>query len=260
MRYVILVVALILFAAMTKSRGVEYQTEDVGVIANPTLDEVFDVGKVIDGANSLANSVKISDGSGSLRAFYTDGSGNALSRTCNQALSTCTTPAVRMEVGSDFDLLNESGTVCNSIDSVTGALTLSSSGTCVPNILIQGGTRTLGTTTVSTNPYTMLTTDCGKELWVVTGAGEIDLIADPTNGGIGSCVVCFYEINAITLLLDPNSTDIIEGTDASGTPLTLAAGDRLQLANVVGNQVCLMGYSTTQWKIVPGIGVLTDAN
>ena len=229
--------------------------------ASQTLDQAFDLGKSIDGANSLTNAACIHDATGSQRCFYTDGAGSAFSRTCNQAKTVCTTAAVRMEAGSDWDWLNESGTACYSIDSVTGILSPSSSGTCTPNI---ARTSAVGAKSITTNPYTMLASDCGKMLWIETGAGEIDLLTDPTNGASpAGCLVCFYTVNAVALLLDPDNIDTIDTIDASAAGLTLAAGDRLGVDIVTptaGAQLCLMGYSATLWRALVGTGVLSDEN
>lgn len=152
---------------------------------------------------------------------------------------------------------------------VTGTSTLGTTNTgalgVTGNATVSGNLTTTGTSkgmtpikTVSTNPYTMLTSDCDTMLLIATGAGEVDLIADPTTGvSNAGCMVCFYQVNAVTLLLDPNGTDTI---DAAAATLTLAAGDRLQLANLAGNQVCLLGTSASTWITLPGVGTLTDAN
>lgn len=99
--------------------------------------------------------------------------------------------------------------------------------------------------------YTMLESDCGTTIANADAdALEVDLIANPTG-----CVVCFFAETAQTITLDPNSTDtvIVNG-------LTPSAGDAIQLAGAVGNNVCLQGKDSSTWWAFPGTGTLTDVN
>ena len=74
--------------------------------------------------------------------------------------------------------------------------------------------------------------------------------------------MCFFLTAAVALNLDPQSTDVINAASynvENGTTLVLDAGDRLGLANVVGNTVCLSGFNASTWYVLPGtLGVATD--
>lgn len=107
-------------------------------------------------------------------------------------------------------------------------------------------------------PFTVTTSECGEMLLMTTGTGAVSLPADPSSAdGTAGCLLCFYQVVADDLLFDPSGSDII---DASAAGLTLAAGDRLQLASGQGNQLCLLGINLTTWILLPGVGTLTDAN
>lgn len=280
--------------------GSSWESALPSVVESDTLQSVVSRGATVSSAISSGTAVKLG-GSTHHWFYYQDGAGVLRRRACDTAGTTCTTPAVQAETSSDFQFINESGTTCGSFDSVTMAWTPVVSGTCAPNLvsgvtanqgLATGGiggttlglqdcaaeqvlrrnaadtawecvaaTGTLGSqttpiVTIATNPYPITLANCGAYNRITTGAGEIDLLATPTG-----CLLCFYQANAVTTLLDPDSTDTIDACAAglcAGT--ALASGDRLQIAAAQGNQWCLMGVSATAWEFLPGLGVAADAN
>ena len=123
-----------------------------------------------------------------------------------------------------------------------------------------------GPLTVSATPYTMVAADCHRPtpIWMAAGAATgVNLIADPLNGGMG-CTVCFMQRQAFNVNLDPESTDTIDASAYNveqGTALALAAGDRLQISAAIGHTVCLSGFSSSVWVVLPGtLGVASDNN
>lgn len=107
-----------------------------------TLDEAFDGGKSIDGANSHSNAFRVGNGTW-FWDYYVDGTNAGFRRFCNAAQSTCVTAGVKAETGSDLAFVNENGTTCWTFDSVTGAYASTGSGTCVNNLLSASDTATL---------------------------------------------------------------------------------------------------------------------
>ena len=123
-----------------------------------------------------------------------------------------------------------------------------------------------GPGSISATPYSMTAADCHRNtpVWVTTGSiTAINLVGDPTDGGLG-CTVCFMLRSAFMIRIDPGGTDVIETAAynlENGTALALVGGDRLELAGVVGNAVCLSGFDANTWVTLPGtLGVVTDGN
>lgn len=273
-------VALCVYSPITNRWACYLPTVPGG--AAPTLDQVTSAGSTSDNHMSLASAFGVG-GTSLLLWMYQDGTGALRMRVCDANQANCVTSGQYMEAGSDYEVRNQHGSVCYSIDSVTGAYTPTTNGLCAPTFVSLTATQTLtnktltsptlsgtvaGSVTMSglitstggtkhavtagtADTYAMLDSDCGTTIANDDADTlEVDLLADPTG-----CVVCFYAQTAHTITLDPNSTDsiIISG-------LSPAAGDAIQLAGVIGNNLCLHGKSTSLWLGYLGTGTVTDVN
>ena len=224
-----------------------------------TLDTVFNRGKDITGANSLANSMSI--GSGSVRTcIYTSGANESIISACDAAKTTEYTSDVRIRSSGDLGLRNQDDDVCGSFSKSTGAWTPTTTGTCAPNLRLTDTVQTvtgagLKTPNVRTSsPYTMLSSDCGGTIVnnvAAAGSLEVDLLADMTG-----CTVCFWSKGGGAILADPNSTDTI----LSAISPALSGGDRYQQAAQVGAGFCVEGLSATEILAWPGNGTYSDAD
>ena len=264
------------------------------------LPEVLAVEDAYTGANSLATSLYIGNSTNGV-CLYTDGSNVPQVSACNAARTTRFTLDHVSHAGSDWDWISRDGNQCLTWDADTYVVTVSPTGDCADALTVTGAL-TVSTTvtvaneaydealwnanntvptknavrdkmqalhpgllTVSTTPYAMIGDDCHRPtpIWLTTGAARIDLLSNPTDGGVG-CTVCFMQRNALTLNLAPASPDVIDASAYNleqGTTLALAVGDRLQQAAAVGNAVCLSGFDTGTWVVLPGsLGQLTDNN
>ena len=86
------------------------------------------------GANSLANAVYMGNATNGV-CLYTDGTNTSRQiSACNAAQDTQLTWDHRSYQG-DWHWLNQTGTACCDVDSVTGRLRCVTSGTCVPSII-----------------------------------------------------------------------------------------------------------------------------
>lgn len=112
--------------------------------------------------------------------------------------------------------------------------------------------------TVSTSPYAIAETDCGSHIRAASGAAEINLMADMTG-----CLICVREVAAVTLTVDPNSTDawdVVSYNVENGTALAPSNGEAIVLAAVSGNAFCMIGTSSSSITLLPGtLGTVTEA-
>ena len=268
--------------------------------STPGLPAVLAVDDNYTDASSLATSVYIGNGTNGV-CLYTDGTNVPQFAACNAARDTRFTIDHVSFAADDWGWINEDGVQCLTWDSDTYAVTVTTTGNCANALTVTGdlnvsGTVTVpndpydapgwnanntvptknavrdqiealhpGSLTVSTNPYVMVAADCHRPtpIWIATGATRVDLLADPLNGGEG-CTVCFMQRAAVALNLKPDIADTIDASAynvEAGTALALSAGDRLQLSAAIGHAVCLSGFSSSVWVVLPGsLGQLSDNN
>ena len=140
----------------------------------------------------------------------------------------------------------------------TGTVTLPSGTTLVSPVLTAPSV-TVGVPIINTTPVTLTAADCGKFLNISTGAGTINLMADPSG-----CLICLFQTNAVAVVLEPNASDgwLVDSYNTeNGTALALASGDSLTLAAGAGNSLCFLGISATQIRLLAGtLGSVSDSN
>ena len=242
-------------------------------LAAPDLAAVLAQGRIDSSATGFASRVQMGDGTNRW-SFWCDGAGVCHRALCPaNAVSKADCLTTHLEaINAPLTFRNTSGDACFSIDHITGAFTPITTGTCATN-LVSGDCapfevlrRNAADTawecvpsssgrvvTPPTDTHTMVASDCGTMLTNADGDPlTINLLADPTNGGKG-CSLCVFAETAQTITIDPNGTDsvLVNG-------LTPAAGDAIQLAAVLGNNLCLVGKSTTLWLVFLGTGVVID--
>lgn len=212
-----------------------------------SLNDAFNVGKVISGANSQANAFVVGNGPEGFRLYV--GTGGPTLECFENTTESCDN-ILGIPDGKKFYLVDEeTSEFIFDIDPDFFGL---GDGLIIvrDHAKFDGGvsSRRLPID-VTAATYTMTDKDCGEIIYNAdAGALEVDLIADPSG-----CKVCFYDNAGGAITTDPNSTDTITKHGTAG-----AAGAAFVLAAGLGNNFCLHGTGTGNWRVIQGAGSVTE--